>query len=124
MLWAIIDLYIWNRGEFVEEGPGAWETMAFKGKPVKEYEKDNKTLRETMSVAAFLLVENLSSVWGGSVGKKQVVLRKFFEYENKKYQKVHNGAEILKSREHVLRILFTTLDYLGFTICEKPQFPP
>ncbi len=77
-----------------------------------------------MSVATFLLVENLSSVWGGSVGKKQVVLRKFFEYENKKYQKVHNGAEILKSREHVLRILFTTLDYLGFTICEKPQFPP
>lgn len=36
---------------------------------------------------------------------------------------VHNGAEILESREHVLRILFTTLEYLEFTVCEKPQFP-
>lgn len=63
VLWAIIDLYIWNRGPFIEENPGTWEdmvkkipdermrcrglweygviefwiweTMAFKGKPVK-----------------------------------------------------------------------------------------
>lgn len=150
-LWSVIDLYIWNRAGFVEENPGTWsdmvkkipeerfrcmglwgyhmislwirEVMAFKGKPVKEYDPENKSLMTAISVAQFSLMENLGLMWSGSVGKKQIILAKMFAYEDKKYQKEHHGKHIITSAEHSMRILFTTLDYLGFTFCEKVEFP-
>lgn len=152
VMFSVIALYTWNRGDFVEEHPGDWntmllkipkefrckahpmsiiymiqmwirETMSYKGKPVKDYASDDIKIQTAMGMVAFALQECICDIWAGSAGKKQTELRKMFQYEDAKRKKMHEGKGIRTSVEAIMCFMFTALEHVGFTITEKVEFP-
>lgn len=152
VMFSVIALYTWNRGGFVEECPGDWntmllkipkefrckghpmsviymiqmwirETMSYKGKPVKDYAQDDMKIQTAMGMVAFALQECICDVWAGSAGKKQTELVKMFQYEDRKRKKLYDGKGMRTSVEAIMCFMFTALEHVGFTITEKVEFP-
>lgn len=150
ILLGIIELFIWDKGPFIDEVLGDWPTMILKirderqrvvpiwlygiidtwiyycmdfcGKPVSEYPENNKKLRAALSAASCGLTANILHFWGECSGKLEKDITVFFEYENQKYKR-HKGCELDRSFDGVYRYVLSSLEYLGFRIQQQPNYP-
>lgn len=150
MLLGIIELFIWDKGPFIDKVLGDWSIMIqkirnevqraaplwlygivdtwiyycmdFCGKPVSEYPENNKKLKEAMWAASFGFTANIIHVWGGCTGKLEKDITVFFEYESQKCMR-KTGYGLDQSFEGVYRYVLSSLEYLGFRIRQQPNYP-
>ncbi|MDE7284488.1 MAG: hypothetical protein K2N85_13045 [Lachnospiraceae bacterium] len=150
MLLGIIELFIWDKGPFIDKVLGDWSIMIqkirnevrrvaplwlegiidawiyycmdFCGKPVSEYPENHKKLNAALDAACFGFQANIIHVWCGCTGKLEKDITVFFEYENQKYKR-QTGFGLDESFVGVYRYVLSSLEYLGFRIRQQPNYP-